>query len=149
MAEPLDSIASWPCHLQESWRACAERGEVDAQSPPASIVDAYLQVAEAQRRRWAGIPWGDGTYDLANEGSLLPGHTPAQAKCATCGASKLEHFYTPKRRGKILCPVCYQQRVKGAGSRNDREQWATGCGGAPFGIATGIFCRLRSRCETS
>ncbi len=51
MAEPLDRMASWPRHLQASWRDCVERGEVDAQNPPASIVEAYLQVAEAQQRR--------------------------------------------------------------------------------------------------
>ncbi len=31
-----------PRHLQESWRDCAERGEVDAQHPPHSMIGAYL-----------------------------------------------------------------------------------------------------------
>ncbi len=54
-------FADWPRHLQESWRDCGERGEVDGDNPPTSIVEAYLQGAEAQVRRLAGIPWGDPT----------------------------------------------------------------------------------------
>ena len=109
MAEPLDSIASWPCHLQESWRACAERGEVDAQNQPDSIVEAYLQVAEAQRRRWASIPWGDGTHDLVDDEEYPAELARRLAVCARCGASDLEHFYTAQRTGKVLCPACYQR----------------------------------------
>ncbi len=60
-AEPFCITASWPRHLQELWHACAERGEVDARNPPASVVEAYLQGAEARVRRWASIPWGDPT----------------------------------------------------------------------------------------
>jgi len=41
---PPDStpFASWPRHFQESWRDCVERGEVDAQNPPDSLIEAYL-----------------------------------------------------------------------------------------------------------
>ncbi len=65
---------AWPRHLQESWGDCTARGEVDAHNPPASIVEAYLQVAEARARRVAGIPWGDGTqHDLADDEEVLLG----------------------------------------------------------------------------
>ncbi len=56
MAEPLDPPTTWPRHLQASWRDCAERGEVAGHTPPTSVVEAYLMVAEAQGRRLAGIP---------------------------------------------------------------------------------------------
>jgi hypothetical protein len=94
--------ASWPRHLQASWRDCAERGEVDGDIPPTSIVEAYLIVAQVRVRRLAGIPWGDGTHDLADL-------TPTRTVCARCGAGDLEHFYTSKRTGKILCPVCHHR----------------------------------------
>ncbi len=29
-----------------------------------------------------------------------------------CGARDLEHFYTPKRSGTMLCTACFQQRVE-------------------------------------
>ncbi len=113
MAEPLDLTASWPRHLLASWRDCAERGEVDGHTPPTSIVEAYLMVAEAQGRRLAGIPWGDGRHDLADdEESLLADLTPARAMCARCGAGDLEHFYTSKRDGRTLCAGCFAQRME-------------------------------------
>ena len=54
-----DQTATWPPDLRELWHACAEWGEVDATNPPDSLVEAYLQVAEAKTRRWASIPWGE------------------------------------------------------------------------------------------
>ena len=51
MAEPLDPTASWPRHLQASWRDCAERGEVDGQNPPDNMIEAYLLVAEVRTKR--------------------------------------------------------------------------------------------------
>ncbi len=111
MAEQLDPTASWPRHLQESWGDCTARGEVDARNPPASIVEAYLQVAEARVRRLAGIPWGDRTHDLADDDEEYPAELARRlATCARCGAADLEHFYTAERTGKVLCPACYERR---------------------------------------
>ncbi len=95
------------------WRDCAERGEVDGHTPPTSVVEAYLMVAEAQGRRLAGIPWGDGRHDLADDEELMLAELPpTRATCARCGAGDLEHFYTSKRNGKTLCTDCFQQRVE-------------------------------------
>ncbi len=103
-------FADWPRHLQASWHDCAERGEVAGDNPPTSIVEAYLIVAQVRVRRLAGIPWGDGTHALADdEESLLADLTPTRATCARCGAGDLEHFYTSKRTGKFLCPVCHHR----------------------------------------
>ena len=33
------------------------------------------------------------------------------AVCVDCGARDLEHFYTPKEGGCLLCPSCFQSRV--------------------------------------
>ncbi len=105
--------ASWPRHLQASWRDCAERGEVDGDTPPTSIVEAYLIVAQLRVRRLAGIPWGDGTHDLADDEELMLAElTPTRATCARCGATHLDHFYTCKRDGRTVCAGCFQQRVK-------------------------------------
>ncbi len=111
---PPDStlIASWPRHLQELWRDCVERGEVDARNPPATIVEAYLQVAEARVRRLAGIPWGDRTHDFADDEEEYPAELARRlATCARCGAADLEHFYTSKRSSLTLGPACLQRRV--------------------------------------
>ncbi len=80
----------WPRHLQVSWRDCAERGEVDGHTPPTSIVQAYLQVAEAGARRKLAV-------------------------CARCGAGELEYFYTSKRDGRTLCAGAFS-----AGLSRDR-----------------------------
>ncbi len=103
----------WPRHLQASWRDCVERGEVDGHTPPTAIVEAYLQVAEARARRLAGIPWGDGTHDLADdeEGFLDAALGQKLAVCARCGAGDLEHFYTSKRTDTTLCAECFRRRV--------------------------------------
>ncbi len=113
MPQSLDPTASWPRHLQASWRECAERGEVDGDNPPESLIDAYLLVAEVRTKRLSGIPWGDGTRDLGDdEESLLTDMTPTRTTCGRCGARELEHFYTSKRNGKTLCSDCFQYRVK-------------------------------------
>ena len=86
---------------------------MDAQHPPVSIVDAYLQVAEARVRRLAGIPWGDGIHDLTDEdeeellGTALGGKLPG---CARCGAGELEHFYASTIDGCRLCADCFRGR---------------------------------------
>ncbi len=113
MAEPLDLTASWPRHLKASWRDCVERGEVDGHTPPTSIVEAYLMVAEAQGRRLAGIPWGDGRHDPADDEELMLAELmPTRTTCARCGAGDLEHFYTSKRDGRTMCASCFQQRME-------------------------------------
>ncbi len=115
MAEQLDPTADWPRHLLASWRDCAERGAVDGDNPPTSIVEAYLIVAQVRVRRLAGIPWGDGTQlDLADDDEELLSANLRRtlAVCARCGAADLEHFYTAKRTGKVLCPACYERQVQ-------------------------------------
>ena len=109
----LDPTASWPRHIQASWRDCVKRGDVDGDNPPMSIVEAYLIVAQMRVRQLAGIPWGDGTHDLAgDEESLLADLTPTRATCARCGATNLEHFYSSKRDGRTLCAGCFQRRAE-------------------------------------
>ncbi len=64
-------------------------------------------------RRLAGIPLGDrAQHDLADdEEELLSANLRRTlAVCAKCGAGDLEHFYTAKRTGKVLCPACYERR---------------------------------------
>ena len=110
MSDRDSTPTTWPRDLRELWHACAERGEVDASNPPSSVVEAYLQVAEARVRRWASIPWGDGEHDEEEDYSteLLQ----RLATCAACGAGNLEHFYTSIRRGKVLCAGCFAQRLE-------------------------------------
>ena len=93
---------------------------MDGDNPPTSIVEAYLIVAQVRVRRLAGIPWGDGKHDLADdEESLLADLTPTRATCARCGAGSLEHFYTSKRSGKTLCTDCFQHRGERSLARRD------------------------------
>ncbi len=68
---------------------------------------------QARGRRLAGIPWGDGRHDLADDEELMLAELmPTRATCARCGAGSLEHFYTSMRNGKTLCTDCFQQRVE-------------------------------------
>ena len=111
-----DSIpTTWPPDLRELWHACAERGDVDASNPPSSVVEAYLQVAEARVQRLAGIPWGDGEHDEEEDDATEI--LERLATCAACGASDLEHFYTSKPGGKVVCAGCYQRRDEREGIR--------------------------------
>ncbi len=112
MAESLDPTTSWPRHLQAVWRDCAERGEVNPHNPPTSIVEAYLQVAAAQRRRLAGIPWGDPAESSRDEEEEIAEGCTSHVICSACGATNLEHFYTAKRTSWTLCAARFQQRVE-------------------------------------
>ena len=110
MSAPDSIPTTWPPDLRELWHACVERGEVDASNPPSSVVEAYLQVAEARVRRWTSIPWGDGEHDEEEDYSTEL--TQRLATCAACGAGNVEHFYTSKRTGRTLCAACFEQRVE-------------------------------------
>ena len=47
-----------------------------------------------------------------SEDALLPVNLRRTlAVCAKCGAGDLEHFYTAKRTGKVLCQACYARQV--------------------------------------
>ncbi len=51
--------------------------------------------------------------DLGTLDALLPVNLRRTlAVCAKCGAGDLEHFYTGKRTGKVLCPACFERQVK-------------------------------------
>ncbi len=65
---------------------------MDGDNPPTSTVEAYLIVAQVRVRRLAGIPWGDGTHDLADdeEGFLDAALGRKLAVCARCGAGDLD-----------------------------------------------------------
>ncbi len=106
-----DSTTTRPGHLHQLWRTCAEPGDVDANNPLTSIVEAYLLVAEARVQRLGGIPWGDGEHADEEEDDHAAEVIQHFATCAACGAGNLEHFYTSKRRGKMLCPTCYDRRA--------------------------------------
>ena len=106
------ACADWPLQRRRLLSKFVLSGEVDGQNPPDSMVEAYLQVAEAQRRRLAGIPWGDGEQIPDEEDEHAAELGPQLAICARCGAGDLEHFYTCKRTGRTLCAACFEQRVE-------------------------------------
>ncbi len=97
---------------------------MDGDNPPMSIVEAYLIVAQVRVRRLAGIPWGDGSRDLADDEDGLPDAALGRnlAVCARCGAGDLEHFYTLKRRGTMLCKAYFQKQVEGGQAREAAAQ---------------------------
>ena len=43
-------MANWPPDLLHLWHTFTLSGELDAQHPPATVLDAYTQVAEIQAR---------------------------------------------------------------------------------------------------
>ena len=77
----------------------------------------YNQVIEIQAQHLREVAQ-DIRQDLGclveeSEDELLPVNLRRTlAVCAQCGAGDLEHFYTAKRTGKVLCQACYERRVK-------------------------------------
>ena len=106
-------MAKWPPDLLHLWQTFTLSGELDPQHPPATVLEAYTQVAEIQARHLREVVQDiqpDVTALFAeSEDSLLPVNLRQKlAVCARCGAGDLEHFYTAKRTGKVLCRTCYE-----------------------------------------
>ena len=105
-------MAKWPPDLLHLWHTFTVSGELDAQHPPATVWEAYDQVIEIQARHLREAMQDtqpDVTALIAeSEDELLPVNLRRTlAVCARWGANDLEHFYTGKRTGKVLCPACY------------------------------------------
>ncbi len=109
------SFADAPEELQRLWNKHALRGDLDRHNPPATAEEAYTQVVEVQFREMQAVAQEireDAEALIAEEEELVDGNLRrALAVCAKCGAKKLEHFYTSKRDGRMLCGTCFQQRV--------------------------------------
>ena len=110
----FDHMADWPPDLLHLWNRFTLSGELDPPHPPATVWDAYTQVAGIQARHLREVAQDiqqDVTALIAEgEDALLPVNLRLKlAVCARCGAGDLEHFYTAKRSGKVLCQACYQR----------------------------------------
>ncbi len=108
-------MADWPDELLRWWNKFSLTGDVDADHPPATAQEAHRLLMEIQLRQIQGVVQELQTNVDAliaeSEDALLPVNLRRTlAVCARCGASDLEHFYTAKRTGKVLCPACYEQQ---------------------------------------
>ena len=107
-------MTDWPPDLLHLWHRFTLSGEVDPHHPPATVQEAYNQVVEIQARHMREVVQ-DIQQDVAclveeSEDTLLPVNLRRKlAVFARCGVGNLEHFYTGKRSGKILCPACHQR----------------------------------------
>ncbi len=108
-------FADAPIELLCLWYKYALRGDLDSHNPPATSEEAYTQVVEAQLREMQAVAQDMCEHAealMAEEEELVDGNLRrALAVCAKCGAKRLEHFYSSKRDGRILCGTCFQQRV--------------------------------------
>ncbi len=108
-------FADAPIELLCLWYKYALRGDLDSHNPPATFEEAYTQVVEAQLREMQAVAQDMCEHAealMAEEEELVDGNLRRTlAVCAKCGAKRLEHFYTSKRDGRMLCGICFQQRV--------------------------------------
>ena len=107
-------MTNWPPDLLHLWHTFTVSGELDPHHPPATVLDAYHQVIEIQARHLREAMQDtqpDVTALIAeSEDALVPVNLRRTlAVCARCGVGNLEHFYTGKRTGKVLCPACYER----------------------------------------
>ena len=110
-------MADWPDNLLCWWNKFAITGEVDSEHPPATAQEAHRLLMEIQFRKMQEVVQELQTNVDAllaeSEDALLPVNLcRTLAVCARCGAGDLEHFYTGKRTGKVLCQACYERQVK-------------------------------------
>ncbi len=106
-----------PFALQALWNKFALSGEVDARNPPVTVQEAYNQVVEIQLRHMGEVMEelneDVNAFMAESEDGLRDANLRRKlAVCTECGARDLEHFYTSKQGGSMLCPTCYQSRVK-------------------------------------
>ena len=107
-------MADWPDELLRWWNKFSLTGDVDADNPPATAREAHHLLIEAQLRQMQGVVQElQANVDALlaeSEDALLPVNLRRTlAVCTRCGAGDLEHFYTGKRTGKVLCPTCHQR----------------------------------------
>ncbi len=105
-------MADWSPDLLRWWNKIAVTGEVDSQNPPATAQEAHNLLVQIQWRQIQEVVQELQTNVDAllaeSDDELLPVNLRRTlAVCAKCGAGDLEHFYTGKRTGKVLCPACY------------------------------------------
>ncbi len=114
-----------PDALLRLWNKFALHRGLDANNPPATIEEAYRQVIALQLGHVAYLLediYRDANALVAEEGLLDANAQQAGAVCARCGAGDLEHFYTSKRRGTMLCEACFQRQVEGGQAREAAAQ---------------------------
>ncbi len=109
-------MADWPDALLWQWNKFAITGAVDSQHPPATAQEAHRLLVEIQLRQMQGVVQELQTNVDAlmaeSDDELLPVNLRRTlAVCARCGAGDLEHFYTAKRTGKVLCAACHQRQA--------------------------------------
>ncbi len=107
-------MADWSPDVQRWWNKFAVTGEVDSQNPPATAQEAHRLLMEIQLRQMQEVVQELQTNVDAliaeSEDALLPVNLRRTlAVCARCGAGDLDHFYTAKRTGKVLCTACYDR----------------------------------------
>ena len=108
-------MADWPDELLRQWNKFSLTGDVDADHPPATAREAQHLLMEAHLRQMQGVVQElQANVDALlaeSEDALLPVNLRRTlAVCAKCGAGELEHFYTAKRTGKVLCQACYERQ---------------------------------------
>ncbi len=92
------------------WDDLAQRQQLDPHCKAASLFQAFNRTADELARTLADLEARSTalTEQWRAEDQVLR-LSRVRPVCARCGARNLEHFYTAKRTGKILCPACHQR----------------------------------------
>ncbi len=84
-------------NLKALWQELIRRHQLDSERPGASRFQVFNRTADEFACKLVD--------DVNAPTSVRP------ATCVECGAGSLEHFYTSRQGGYVLCPGCFQGRA--------------------------------------
>lgn len=98
--------------IHSLWETLARCHQDAPDNPAANPFQVFNRTADDLARALADpSPGTSGLSDVwSTRGRSGASSQVGPAACADCGASDLEHFYTSKWGGEVLCPGCFQRR---------------------------------------
>jgi hypothetical protein len=106
-----------PVTLQRLWKDLYRRQHGDGEPPIPSCFQLLNRVANDLAHALLQID-SEALTELDQLGGLATG---VRARCASCGAQDLEHFYRSRRERETLCADCFRKRVGQVSQREPGE----------------------------
>ena len=99
-------------HIKALWNEMARRHQRDPDNRAASRFQVFNRTADDLARLLTHVDSSSsGSSRLwPLEGPPIASSPIRPATCADCGDRELEHFYTSKCGGDVLCSGCFQRR---------------------------------------
>lgn len=97
--------------LQVLWDDLARRHKSTPGQPKPSGFQLFNRVADELARTLPQIA----AEALRELDQLQGSFSGSPAICTGCGAANLQHFYTSKVQGEMLCATCFHERKAGTG----------------------------------